>query len=172
MSALDFSMATPALSVLHGWESVVREARRLTPPALLRKLATTEAEVEATCQFHLAHLEWSYEQDWFKDFADEVNEIYGKGIAANKKFIEQPRRIPCPTDDCDKMVVIDAENLSADVTCRGCGEARSTLRLVALAVTVGRQRLGDFMSGLAPVQAVAASTQSSLATLPAMLMSW
>ena len=43
--------------------------------------------------------------------------------------------------------------------------------LIGLAVVAGRQRLGHFMSGLAPVQAVAASTQSSLATLPAMLES-
>ena len=43
--------------------------------------------------------------------------------------------------------------------------------LVALAVTAGRQRLGHFLAGIAPVQAVAASTQSSLATLPAMLES-
>ena len=41
--------------------------------------------------------------------------------------------------------------------------------MIAVAVAFGRQRLGHFMSGLAPVQAVAASTQSSLATLPAML---
>ena len=44
--------------------------------------------------------------------------------------------------------------------------------LVALAVTAGRQRLGHFLSAIAPVQAVAASTQSSLATLPAMLESF
>ncbi len=43
--------------------------------------------------------------------------------------------------------------------------------LIALAVTAGRQRLGHFLAGIAPVQAVAASTQSSLATLPAMLES-
>ncbi|RZA19498.1 MAG: dicarboxylate/amino acid:cation symporter [Lysobacteraceae bacterium] len=43
--------------------------------------------------------------------------------------------------------------------------------LVAVAVVFGRQRLGAFLSGIAPVQAVAASTQSSLATLPAMLES-
>ena len=43
--------------------------------------------------------------------------------------------------------------------------------LVAIAVTAGRQKLGHFLSGIAPVQAVAASTQSSLATLPAMLES-
>ncbi len=41
--------------------------------------------------------------------------------------------------------------------------------LVVVAVIVGRQKFGHFMSGLAPVQVVAASTQSSLATLPAML---
>ncbi len=45
----------------------------------------------------------------------------------------------------------------------------ATVLLVAVAVVVGRQRLAHFMAGLAPVQAVAASTQSSLATLPAML---
>lgn len=41
--------------------------------------------------------------------------------------------------------------------------------MVVVAATLGRQRLGHFMAGIAPVQAVAASTQSSLATLPAML---
>ncbi len=41
--------------------------------------------------------------------------------------------------------------------------------MVAVAVVFGRQALGHFMAGIAPVQAVAASTQSSLATLPAML---
>ncbi len=41
--------------------------------------------------------------------------------------------------------------------------------LIAVAVTVGKQRFRHFMAGLVPVQAVAASTQSSLATLPAML---
>ncbi len=41
--------------------------------------------------------------------------------------------------------------------------------LIGVAVTFGRQPVAHFMSGLVPVQAVAASTQSSLATLPAML---
>ena len=41
--------------------------------------------------------------------------------------------------------------------------------LIAVAVTIGEQRFRHFMAGLVPVQAVAASTQSSLATLPAML---
>jgi len=49
--------------------------------------------------------------------------------------------------------------------------ALATVLLIAIAVTAGRQRLGHFLAGIAPVQAVAASTQSSLATLPAMLES-
>ena len=47
----------------------------------------------------------------------------------------------------------------------------ATVLLVAVAVVWGRQRLPAFLAGLLPVQAVAASTQSSLATLPAMLES-
>lgn len=39
----------------------------------------------------------------------------------------------------------------------------------ALAVTLGRQKLGTFARAMAPVHAVAISTQSSLASLPAML---
>jgi Na+/H+-dicarboxylate symporter len=39
----------------------------------------------------------------------------------------------------------------------------------ALAITLGRQKLGAFARAMAPVHAVAISTQSSLASLPAML---
>ncbi|MFT4178609.1 MAG: dicarboxylate/amino acid:cation symporter [Thermomonas sp.] len=41
--------------------------------------------------------------------------------------------------------------------------------LIVIAVTLGKGGLRHFLGGLVPVQAVAASTQSSLATLPAML---
>ncbi|HRO63681.1 dicarboxylate/amino acid:cation symporter [Thermomonas sp.] len=47
--------------------------------------------------------------------------------------------------------------------------ALATILLIATALTFGRRKLGEFMTALVPVQAVAASTQSSLATLPAML---
>ena len=47
--------------------------------------------------------------------------------------------------------------------------ALAIVLLVVIAVVIGRQKLGHFLSGLVPVQVVAASTQSSLATLPAML---
>lgn len=135
VNALDFSMAKETLAILHGWESIIREGRLLTPPALVKAEATTEAEVEATCKFHLAHLEWSATQDWFDDFASEVAEIHAKGMAAAKRFVEQPRRIPCPTDECHKFIVIDAENLMDDVTCFGCKQSWTVLRLVALAMS-------------------------------------
>jgi hypothetical protein len=135
VNALDFSMAKETLAILHGWESIIREGRSLTPPAFVKAEETVELEVEATCKFHLAHLEWSANQDWFNDFAAEVAEIHAKGMAAAKRFVEQPRRIPCPTDDCHKFIVIDAENLMDDVTCFGCKESWTVLRLVALAMS-------------------------------------
>lgn len=140
VNALDFSMATELLSILHSWESMVRFDRNLTPPALLKKEPTIDAEVQATCDFHLAHLDWIITQDWACDFASEVAELHAKGMAAAKRFTEQPRRIPCPTDDCKKFVVIDVikvkENgLGNEVTCFGCKQSWSLIRLVTLAMS-------------------------------------
>lgn len=140
VNALDFSMATELLAILHGWEAIIREERSLTPPALLTKEPTTDAEVQATCDFHLAHLDWTINQDWASDFAGEVAELHAKGMAAAKRFTEQPRRIPCPTDECKKFVVIDVvkvkENgLADEVTCFGCKQSWSLIRLVTLAMS-------------------------------------
>ena len=135
VNALDYSMATELLAILHSWESEIRSARQLTPPALLKKEPTTDKEVQATCDFHVAHLDWTMGQEWAGDFYNEVKELHSKGMAAAKQFVEQPRRIPCPTDDCGRYVVIDAENLMADVTCFGCKQSWTVLRLVALAMS-------------------------------------
>ena len=135
VNALDYSMANELLGILHSWESEIRSARQLTPPALLKKQPTTVMEVRVACDFHLAHLDWTLGQDWAADFYNEIKEQYAKGMAAAKQFVEQPRRIPCPTDDCGKYVVIDAEYLMSDVTCFGCKESWTVLRLVALAMS-------------------------------------
>lgn len=140
VSALDFSAANDLLAILHGWEAMIRSDRELTPPALLPKQPTLEAEVDATAAFHLAHLDWIVDQDWASDFASEVAELHAKGMAACKRFIEQPRRIPCPTDDCKKFVTIDAmkvkENgLGDEVSCFGCKQSWSLIRLVSLAMS-------------------------------------
>ena len=140
VNALDFSMATELLAILHGWEQIIRAERQLTPPALVVKESTTAKEVEATCQFHIAHLDWTTNQDWAKDFANEVKELHSKGLAAAQQFKEQPRRIPCPTDDCRKFVVIDVENLEKGVTCHGCKNSWSVIRLIALAMSNPNRR--------------------------------
>jgi hypothetical protein len=135
VNALDYSMAIELLGILHSWESEIRSARRLTPPALLKKERTTDMEVQVACDFQLAHLEWTLGQEWAADFYGEIKEQHAKGMAAAKQFVEQPRRIPCPTDDCGKYVVIDAENLMSDVSCFGCKQSWTVLRLVALAMS-------------------------------------
>ena len=135
VNALDYSMANELLGILHSWESEIRSARQLTPPALLKKQPTTAIEVRVACDFQIAHLDWTLAQEWAADFYNEIKEQYAKGMAAAKQFVEQPRRIPCPTDECGKYVVIDAENLMQDVACFGCKESWTVLRLVALAMS-------------------------------------
>ena len=133
-------MATELLGILHSWESMIRSARQLTPPALLKREPTIDSEVQATCDFHIAHLEWTLGQEWVGDFFNEVKELHSKGMAAAKRFVEQPRRIPCPSDDCRKFVVIDVvavsdNGLSNEVSCYGCKQSWSVLRLVTLAMS-------------------------------------
>ena len=135
VNALDYVVATDLLSILHSWETVIRRDRQLTPPALVPKLDTIEAEVQATCDFHMAHLDWSLSQVWALEFVGEVLGLHARGRAAAKQFKEQVRRIPCPTDDCKKVVVIDVDDLTADVSCFGCKQSWTVLRLVALAMS-------------------------------------
>lgn len=134
VNALDYSMGKELLGVLHKYEALIRRARYLTPPALLKKKASVSEEVTATVSFHLAHLEWTVQQDWLENFAGLIKELHSKGMAANKKFIEQPRKIPCPTDECKAHIVIDIENLLAGVTCHKCRTSWTIYRLISLAM--------------------------------------
>lgn len=135
VSALDFHVATDLLRVLHSWEVLIRAGRQLTPPALVKKEANIEAEVIATCTFHVTHLAYSITQDWAFEFASEVLELHAKGTSAAKRFVQQARRIPCPTDNCKRFVVIDVENLTEEVSCFECKQSWSVLRLIALAMS-------------------------------------
>jgi len=134
VNALDYSMGNELLGVMHKYEAIIRRGRSLTPPALLKREATVELEVAATVSFHLAHLEWTVQQDWVEEFAGLIKELHSKGMACNKRFIEQPRRIPCPTDECRAHIVIDIENLMAGVTCHKCRTSWTLYRLLALAM--------------------------------------
>lgn len=135
VNALDFSVASDLLAILHSWESIIRRERELTPPALVPKQPNVDLEVQATCEFHLAHLDWSLSQEWAVEFAGEIYGLHARGRAAAKQFKEQARRIPCPTDDCKKFVVIDVDDLTSDVSCFGCKQTWTVLRLVALAMS-------------------------------------
>ncbi len=134
VNALDYSMGKELLGVLHKYEALIRRARKLTPPALLKKKPGVDKEVAAAVSFHLAHLEWTVQQDWLENFAGLVKELHSKGMAANKRFIEQPRKIPCPTDECKAHIVIDIENLLAGATCHKCRTSWTIYRLLSLAM--------------------------------------
>lgn len=135
VNALDYSMATELLGILHSWEAMIRGARALTPPAYIRKEPTIDQEVQTACDFQLAHMQWSMDQDWIGDFYQEVQMLHLKGLAAAKRFIERPRRIPCPSDECQKFIVIDVEKMLGNVVCFGCKSEWSLLRLIALAMS-------------------------------------
>lgn len=132
VTALDCAIGIEAVRILHSWESVVRSERNLTPPAFISPRGDG---LLATVSFHLTHLDWSLSQGWAVDFAREIFQLNAQGRAATRQFTEQVRRIPCPTDDCSKFVVIDVENLHEEVECRNCRQRWTILRLVALAMT-------------------------------------
>jgi len=134
VAAMDYSMATDILSVFHKYEALIRRGRNLTPPALLKKEPSIEAEVAATAKFHSTHLGWTLQQDWCGEFARDVKVIHSKGLSVTKTFIEKPRRIPCPTDGCKAHVVIDIENLLSGVTCLKCRTSWTLYRLIQLAM--------------------------------------
>jgi len=135
VNALDFAIASDLLPILHGWEIVIRRGRSLTPPALVPVAASLSAAVADTCAFHLAHLNWSLCQPWAVEFAGDVYGLHAKGRSAAKKFREQARRIPCPTDDCKRFVVIDVEAIASEVSCFGCKQKWTVTRLIALAMS-------------------------------------
>jgi len=134
VSAMDYSMAVDILPVLHKYEAMIRRGRNLTPPALLRREPSTEAEVAATAQFHITHLGWTLKQDWVGEFAGEVKVIHSKGLSVTKTFIETTRRIPCPTEECKNKVAIDIDNILGDVNCLKCKGSWTLYRLLQLAM--------------------------------------
>lgn len=140
VSAMDYSMAVDILPIFHKYEALIRRGRNLTPPALLKREPSIDAEVAATAQFHITHLGWSLKQDWVGDFARDIKEIHSKGLSVTKTFVEKPRRIPCPTDGCKAHVIIDMENLLADVNCLKCRTSWTLYRLIQLAMANPNRR--------------------------------
>lgn len=140
VAAMDYSMAVDILPMFHKYEALIRRGRNLTPPALLQRQPSTEAEVAATAQFHVTHLGWTLQQDWVGEFAREVKEIHAKGLSVTKAFIEKTRRIPCPTEDCKGKIAIDIEQILADVHCLKCRNTWTLYRLLQLAMANPNKR--------------------------------
>jgi len=140
VSAMDYSTAVETLPLLHKYEAWIRRARNLTPPALLEKQPSVEAEVAATTQFHLTHMDWTLQQDWVGDFARDVKVIHSKGLSVTKAFIETTRRIPCPTEECKNKVAIDIENILADVFCLKCKGSWTLYQVLLLAMNNPNKR--------------------------------
>lgn len=136
VTALDFNMGT-FLPILWSWESMIRAERQLTAPAHLKALPTKQDEIVATCQFHLAHLEWILEQDWAGDFAFEVNQLKAQGMIASRQTVEQTSKISCPGErsdglPCGRSLRLSADDFATLIYCTGCKTEWTALRLIAV----------------------------------------
>lgn len=136
--ALSFIAGDDILNLLHEWEKYIRSERGLTPPALLKKQSLVD-ELHAAVQFAQAHLEWSGQQDWIRDFAKELRDLHGTATAAARRFVQKVRRIPCPADDqeglpCGNLLVVKEDILEL-FDCRRCGSQWSSYRLIAVALS-------------------------------------
>ena len=140
VAAMDYSTAVETLPLLHKYEALIRRGRNLTPPALLKREPSIEAEVAATTQFHITHLGWTLKQDWAGEFARDVKVIHSKGLSVTKSFIETTRRIPCPTEECKNKVAIDIENILADVFCLKCKGSWTLYQVLLLAMNNPNKR--------------------------------
>ena len=139
LTALDYVSGREILDTLHGWERIIREDRRLTPPALVPASPNKGHEIAQTISFHLAHLPWIVEQGWADEYAKEVFSIHAKGRAAAQKFLDPARRISCPAPHpdnldtyCGQTLSITDTDLLAVIPCRRCGTQWTVARLIAV----------------------------------------
>ena len=144
VNALSFVAGHDILGCLHEWEKLIREARQLTPPALLKKPANLHDEITEAIKFAQVNLAWSGTQDWIADFAGEIKDIHSQGMQAAKQFVEKTQRIPCPAtmpdgSYCDKPLKVDSDDPLKLFECRKCGSTWSTIRLIAVAMSNPQQ---------------------------------
>jgi len=139
VAALSFIAGHDILGFLHEWEKLIREERKLTPPAFIKKPENLGTEIDDAIKFSQTHLAWSGQQDWIADFASELRELHSQGMGAARKFVEKTRRIPCPAEtgegSCGNLLKINADDPLAIFDCRKCQSQWTTLRLVAVAMS-------------------------------------
>lgn len=138
VNALSFIAGDDILGMLHEWEKIIREDRNLTRPAFLKKLPLDQ-EIKTAITFAQRHLQWSGEQPWIEDFANELKELHAKGKVAAKDFTHKVRKIPCPStlpdgEYCDFRLKALDDPLEI-FECPKCAAEWTTLRLVAVALS-------------------------------------
>lgn len=87
------------LATLHEWERMIREERRLTPPALIPYAGSQAKEIRNVAAFLLAHLSWATAQSWADELAKEVSDIHRAGMIVLRAVPARRARISCPGDD-------------------------------------------------------------------------
>lgn len=139
VNAFDFSTGKDILNILHEWEKIIRAERKLTPPALL---PFYNNPVRMSVRFHQAHLNWSAQQPWVDEFAQEISQLHHHGTIAAQKQIDPVRRIPCPaphpdddTRNCDAMLGVTDADMTTSIQCRRCKTNWTPARLVAVAMS-------------------------------------
>ena len=140
VAALSFVAGNDILGILHSWEVVIRQQRRLTPPAMVPKPESVGAEIVDAIAFAQSHLRWAGEQDWISDYLREVKELHAMGMAAARRFVKKARRINCPAtmgdgDYCNNLLKINEDDPLDIFTCKKCATEWSTLRLIAVAMS-------------------------------------
>ena len=140
VNALSFIAGDDLLGFLHEWEKLIREARKLTPPALVPRKPTLEQEIVEAVYFARVHLPWSGTQDWIGDFASELAQIHSLGKTAAKDFAQKVQKIPCPStlgdgSLCGYRLKVDRDDPLASFRCPTCESEWNTLRMIAVAIS-------------------------------------
>lgn len=146
LAALDFVAGQAILHLCHEWEKLIRAERKLTPPALISKQPSIEAEVLATVTFHIRHLEWTLAQNWCDEYVREVAQVHATGMNAARRFVDPTKRIPCPTPmtsdtTCNFPIPVKGDDLLEPVQCKRCATQWTPARLIAVAMTTPGQEV-------------------------------
>lgn len=139
VAALSFIAGDDILGLLHEWEKLIRQERKLTPPAFVKKEPNLESEISVAIKFHQVNLEWSMNQEWIIDFAKELKDLHSQGIRAAKRWVEKKRTIKCPTELSDEVCgnrlrIIEDDPLEI-FTCFKCETEWTTLRLMLVTLS-------------------------------------
>jgi hypothetical protein len=140
IAALDFINGKDILNFLHGWERIIREDLKLTPPAFVKAQPTTQLEIETSTTFHKHHLNWITTQPFSDDYAKELKDLHRQGTIAAQRLIQPVRRINCPgtkDDDqpCLKLLAVDNAELETTIHCTRCKTHWTIGRLVTVAMS-------------------------------------